>query len=754
MEDAVTDYIEPGFQGVIGRTYQESTPSFPQPVQAPVGAPAIVFIVLDDVGFADLGCYGSEIDTPNLDRLAARGLRYTNFHTTAMCSPTRACLLTGRNAHAVGMGSITEWATGFPGYRGRITKRAATLAEILRESGYNCLAVGKWHLMPMDDATVAGPFDDWPLGRGFDRWYGFHGALTDQWHPELLEDNHPIDTPARPGYHLSEDLADHAIAFIRDQQSAAPGKPFFLHLAFGACHWPHHAPREYLEKYRGRYDRGWDAVREERLGRQKALGIIPPDTELAPRNPGVRAWDDLSADERRVFARMQEAYAAYLDHADAQIGRLLAFLEAIGWLDNALIVTISDNGGTPEGGAHGAVCGRKHLNYHPETLEDGLAALDKLGTEYAFNIYPTGWAQASNTPLKWYKKDTHGGGIRDPLIVHWPARIADPGGIRTQYHHAIDIVPTVLETLGIEAPSTYQGSDQLPIHGISMAYTFASPEAPTRRLVQYYEMLGDRAIWHRGWKAVARHEKGTDFDADRWELYHLDEDFSECHDLADQHPEKLRELVERWWSEAGTHAVLPLDDREYERVAANVAARTRKTYTYYPGMAWIDRLSAPNITDCSYSITADVEIPAGGVEGVLLASGSRFTGYVLYVKDGQLVYEYAYSDNVCYTIRSDTQVPAGRHALRFVFTKTGEGRGRGTLFIDGQSVGSVELPKTWPIIATCAGVLCGRDGGSPVSESYTCPFAFTGTIHRVTVELKDDGQADPAAEYRGALAEE
>jgi len=750
----MTDPSESDFQGVIGRTYRESTPSSPQPARAPAGAPAVVFIVLDDVGFADLGCYGSDIDTPNLDRLAADGLRYTNFHTTAMCSPTRACLLTGRNAHAVGVGSITEWATGFPGYRGRITKRAATLAEILRDRGYNCLAVGKWHLMPLAEATVAGPFQDWPLARGFERWYGFHGALTDQWHPELFEDNHPIEAPECPGRHLSEDLVDHAIAFIRDQQAAAPEKPFFLYLAFGACHWPHHAPQAYREKYRGRYDRGWDVVRAERFARQKALGIVPPDTELAPRNPGVRAWDDLSAEERRVFARMQEAYAAFLDHTDAQIGRLLAFLEAMGWLDNTLIVAISDNGATPEGSAHGAVSGRKHLMYHPETVEDGLAALDKLGTEYAFNIYPMGWAQASNTPLKWYKKDTHGGGIRDPLIVHWPVRIAERGGIRTQYHHTIDIVPTVLEALGIEAPPAHRGVEQMPIHGVSMRYTFAAPEAPARRHIQYYELLGDRAIYHQGWKAVARHEKGTDFDADRWELYHLDQDFSECNDLAARHPEKLREMVERWWTEAGTYDVLPLDDREYERAAANVAARARQTYTYYPGMARIDRLSAPDITDRSYSITADVEIPAARAEGVLLAAGARFGGYVLYVKDGRLVYEYAYSENVRYTIGSDRQVPTGRHALGLVFKKTGDRRGRGTLLIDGQPVGSVELPKTWPLIATCAGVLCGCDSGSPVSEAYTCPFTFTGTIHRVVVRLENDGRSDPAEEYRSALSEE
>lgn len=744
----------PNFRGIIGRTYSESTPWWPQRVQPPAGAPHVVFIVLDDVGFADLGCYRSEIRTPNMDRLAAGGLRYTNFHVTSMCSPTRACLLTGRNAHAVGMGIIAEWSTGFPGYRGRISKRAATLAEILRDHAYNTLAVGKWHLTPMAEATAAGPFDDWPLGRGFDRWYGFHGALTDQWHPELFEDNHVIDAPAREGYHLSGDLVDHAIAFVRDQQAAMPDRPFFLYLAFGACHWPHHVPREFIEKYRGRYDRGWDLIREERLARQKALGIVPPTTELAPRNPGVPAWDGLSADERRLCARLQEVYAAFLEHTDAQVDRLLAFLRAIGRLDDTLIVLLSDNGASPEGGPTGAVNTRKHLSYERETLEEGLAALERLGSEYAFNHYPMGWAQASNTPLKWYKKDTHGGGIRAPLLIHWPGRIPDSGSTRTQYHHVIDIVPTVLEVLGIEAPTVYRGADQLPIHGVSLAYTFDAPEAPTRKVMQYYELLGDRALWHRGWKAVARHEKGTDFEADRWELYHLDEDFSECHDLAEKYPEKLRELVERWWAEAGAFEVLPLDDRDYERVAADIAARARTTYVYYPGMARIDRLSAPDIANRSYSIAAEVEIPAAGAEGVLLASGTRFAGYVLYVKDGHLVYEHVYSENVRYTIRSNAPVPSGRHVLRYEFTKTGSRRGRGTLSIDGRPAGSIEIPKTWPIYAIAGGVLCGRDGGSPVSEAYACPFTFTGTIHRVIIELGDDCEPDARGEHRAALAEE
>ena len=741
------------FGGTIGRTYRESTPWWPAPVRPPSDAPNIVFIVLDDVGFSDLACYGSEIATPHMDRLAAGGLRYNNFHVTSMCSPTRACLLTGRNAHAVGMGIITEWSTGFPGYRGRITKRAATLAEILRDHAYHTLAVGKWHLTPLTDATAAGPYDDWPLGRGFDRWYGFQGAMTDQWHPELFEDNHAVDPPPRQGYHLSEDLVDRASAAVRDQQAVAPDRPFFLYLAFGACHWAHQVPPDAIARYCGRYDAGWDRIREQRLARQQALGIVPPNTALAPRNPGVQAWEQLSPDERRVCARLQEIYAAFLEHTDAQIGRLLAILERLGRLDNTLIALVSDNGASPEGGPLGTVNTRRHLGYEPDTLDDLLASLDLLGSEYALNHYPTGWAQVSNTPLKWYKKDTHGGGIRAPLIVHWPAGVRDRGGIRPQYHHAIDVVPTVLELLGIEAPTLYRGVPQLPIHGVSLGYTFDAPEAPTRKPTQHYELCGDRALWQRGWKAVARHEKGRDFDADHWELYHTDEDFSECHDLADTHPDKLRELVDRWWAEAGAFAVLPLDDREYERVAASVAARARTTYVYYPGMARIDRLSAPDITDRSYSIAADVEIPPAGAEGVLLAAGNRFAGYVLYALAGRLVHEYVYSERVRHTIRSETPLPVGRVSVRYEFTKTGPRRGRGTLAVDGQPIGTVEVPKTWPLHATSSGVHCGRDGSVPVSDAYVCPFAFTGTIHRVIVEL-GDGRSDGPGEYRAALAEE
>ncbi|MCC7371004.1 MAG: arylsulfatase [Chloroflexi bacterium] len=754
---------EPAFGGVIGRDYRESTPWWPEPTAAAAGAPNVVFVVLDDVGFADLGCYGSEIQTPNIDRLAAGGLRYANFHTTAMCSPTRACLLTGRNAHSVGMGIIAEWSTGFPAYRGRVTRHAANLAEVLRDQGYNTFAVGKWHLMPMDEATAAGPFGDWPLNRGFDRWYGFHGALADSWHPELFEDNHAIDAPSGEGYHLSEDLVAQAGRMLRDQQAVAPERPFFLYLGFGAAHWPHHVPEPFVEKYRGQYARGWDVIREERLARQKALGIVPPDTALAPRNADVRPWDSLSEDERRLFARMQEVYAGFVEHTDAQVGALVGHLERLGVLDNTLVVLLSDNGSSPEGGAVGAVNARKHLQYEPETLQDGLAAIDALGSDRTYGHYPTGWAQASNTPLKWYKKDVHAGGVRDPLIVHWPARIGEGqgGGIRGQFHHVVDLMPTVLELIGVDVPATFNGRAQLPMHGQSLAYTFDQKDAPTRKSSQYFELLGDRGIWHDGWKAVAKHERGQRFEDDRWELYHLARDFSESNDLAEAEPARLRQMIERWWSEAGAYGALPLDDREYERLAESVAARARQTTVFYPGMARVDRFSAPDITDRSHTIAAEVTIPAGGmtasgaaVEGVLLASGARFGGYVLYVQGGHLVYEYAFSERERFAVRAEIPVPTGDVTLSYVFRRTGRRQGVGTLLVNGQPCGSVTLPKTWPVVAVTAGVLCGRDGGSAVSDAYALPFAFTGTLHRVTVTLDADGAPDPQIAYRAAMSEE
>ncbi len=741
------------FGGTIGRTYRDSQPAWTLPVRAPASAPNVVLLVLDDVGFAHLGCYGSDIDTPRIDALAAGGLRYTNFHTTAMCSPTRASLLTGRHHHSAGMGTIVEWCTGYPGYQGQVTRRAATLAEMLRRQGYNTHALGKWHLMRMTDATAAGPFDYWPLSRGFDRYYGFLSSLTDHWNPELFCDNHPIRKPDRPDYHLSVDLIDQAIGFIRDQQCASPGKPFFSYVALGACHSPHHVPRAYIDKYRGRYDDGWDETRRRWYERQLALGVIPPGTRLTERNHEVRAWADLSADERRLCARMQEVFAGFLEHTDEQVGRLVDFLGSIGQLENTLFVVMSDNGASDEGGALGNVNIRKHYAFIDETLPELLSHLDELGSEHTYNHYPSGWGFAGNTPLKWFKMDTHGGGIRDPFIVHWPARIAARGELRHQYHHCVDVVPTVLELLGAQAPAVHQGIAQLPIHGVSMAYTFDQPQAPTRKRVQHYEMLGDRGIWQDGWKAVARHEKGSDFEHDRWELYHVENDFSESVDLAATHPDKLAELIELWWREAQAYDVLPLDDRDRERTAASLRATSRQRYVYRADMARVDRLSAPNVSNRSYRILADIEMPTGGAEGVILAAGGRFGGYVLFVQDGRLVHEYnAGGPTQRMVLESPATLSAGRHRVGFVFRKTGSLCGDGALLVDQQVVARMPMTGMWPLLPNTSGVHCGRDDGSPVSERYACPFVFTGTIHEVVVELDDDQQIDFLKEYHEALS--
>lgn len=745
---------EPGFRGTIGATYRDSRPWWPDPRPNLRGVPSVVFIVLDDVGFSDLGCYGSEIATPTIDALAQRGLRYVNFHVTAMCSPTRACLLTGRNAHAAGVGIIAEWSSGFPGYRGALKQCAATIPEVLREHGYASYAIGKWHLTNIANYGAAGPHDDWPLARGFNRWYGFHGALANQWHPELCQDNRPIHLDVSAGYHLSEDLVDHAIGDLRDHVTAAPERPFFLYLAFGACHWPHHVPPDYIRRYRGRYDEGWDTVRAQRLEKQLRLGIVPEGTALAPRNPGVQAWTELTPDVRRVSARLQETYAAFLEHTDAQIGRLVDYLSFIQRLDDTLLVLISDNGASAEGGPTGAINLRKHMVYEEESPEVGLAHLEQIGSERSFNHYPAGWAQVSNTPLKWYKKDTHGGGIRAPLIVHWSHKIGAAGSIRRQFHHVVDVAPTLYDILGVEAPAVYRGVPQLPMHGISMAYTFDQPQAGTRKQSQYFEVLGDRGIWHEGWKAVARHPKGTSFDDDRWELYNLDEDFAELNDLASLHKDKLQELIDLWWAEARTYHVLPLDDRDWERAAQRLAMNPRDHYHYYANMARADRLSAPDITDRSYRIIACFESDPQSTQGVILAWGSRFGGIVLFVQGGRVHYRYVYSEAVQYKLDAPLPEGIGEREIRVDFRRLGSHSGRVSLSVDGVSGGIVDIHATWPTHGVTAGLSCGQDAGSPVCDDYCAPFSFNGGNLHVLVELDNDGKRNPEGRYQAALKEQ
>src|SRR3712207_4673155 len=509
----------------------------------------------------------------------------------------RSCLLTGRNHHSVGMASVTELATGFPGYNGIMPKEKAAIGAMLRQYGYNTFCVGKWHNTPDTDTGPEGPFDRWPVGEmmGFDRFYGFIGGDCNQWYPSLFSDHHPVPTPKTPeeGYHLSSDLVDKAILFISNHESVAPEKPWLLWLAFGACHAPHHVPKEWIDKYKGRFDKGWDTVREETLEKQKKMGIVPTNTELAPPNEGVQTWDDLSVDEKRLFARMMECYAGFLTHTDHQIGRLIAFLEKVGKVENTLMFVCSDNGASAEGTLTGLFTEISAGEMVPESVQENLKRIDEFGGPTCYNHYPVGWAMAGDSPFKWYKQYTHYGGTKDPLIVHWPKGIRDKGKIRTQFHHAIDIVPTILEAIGVEPPSQIGGYTQAPIEGVSMLYSFNNANAPTTKQIQYFEMLGNRGIWYKGWKAVTYHGRlpwegnaKWGFDDDKWELYNVEEDFSECHDLAEKNPDKLQQLVELWWAEAGRYNVLPLDDRGFQRLSRRDALEKEKiSFVYYPGTA-------------------------------------------------------------------------------------------------------------------------------------------------------------------------
>jgi arylsulfatase A-like enzyme len=744
-----------GFAGRVGRTIADSEPHWPPPAAAPDGAPNVVFVVLDDVGFSDLGCYGGEIDTVNMDRLARRGLRYNNFHTTALCSPTRAALLTGRNHHSVGMGAVSNWDTGFPGFRGRIARSAATLAEMLRPVGYNSYAVGKWHLAPTDEMTPVGPYEHWPLQRGFDRFYGFMDGATDHWTPDLVEDNRAIDPPRHEGYHLSADLADRAVEYVRSHRSVHPEKPFFLYFCFGAGHYPLHAPEAAMQKYRGRYDRGWDVVRDERLARQKSLGIVPEDCELAPRNDDVRAWADLDDAERKVAARLMEAYAGFLDDADTQLGRVLDALEQTGASDDTIVVLVSDNGASGEGGPNGSLNYMAYTNGLPAPSASELVGrLDEIGGPTSNPMYGTGWAMASNTPLKRYKATTHAGGIRDPFVIAWPSRIGDAGSIRGQYHHVTDVVPTVLELLGIDAPAAVDGVEQQPIEGVSMVPSIDSADTTSGKSTQYFEVFGRRAIWHEGWKAVAFHAQGTSFDDDEWELYDTRDDFAEVRDLASQHPERLKELVELWWAEAEVHGALPLDDRVMERflVPKPRPITSRDRFTYYD-LLRIPSYGSPDVKDVSYSVTARVDcsgldVEAGEADGVLVCCGDRFCGYSLYVKDGRLVHDYN-AAGVHYVARSSGVVPSGPSVLRYRFEKTGPLRGTGIVEIDEASAGSVELTRTLAMHISPVGLTVGYGPLSPVSTDYDAPFRFGGTLHDVVFELG----SDRAGEVRGAYVD-
>ena len=730
---------ENNFQGVIGKTIKDSEPWFEIPNHPGEDAPNIVIILLDDTGFSQLGCYGSSIDTSNIDTLAAHGLQFTNFHVTPLCSPTRASLLTGRSQHAVGMRAVSNFRTGFPNMLGHITNQAATVSEILNTYGYATFCVGKWHLAPMEDCSAAGPFSQWPLGRGFDRFYGFLEGETDQFSPSLTEDNHHIDPPAKPddGYHLSEDLVDNFLAMVGDLKGVRPDRPFFAYVPFGATHAPHQAPQEYLEKYRGKFDEGWDIVRDQWHQNQLKLGIIPEGTKLAPRNPGVDAWEDLPDAQRKLAARLQEAFAAFLDHTDDQIGRIINGLRDIGQLDNTIVILLSDNGASQEGGPFGVMHEMKFFNGILEKPDEAVERIDDIGGPHSHTNYPWGWAQAGNTPFKWYKQNTHEGGVHVPLIIHWPEGIEESqnGQLRNQFANVSDIAPTIYELLGITPPDTYKGIEQLPVTGHSFAHLLNNSEAESNNKVQYFEMAGSRAIIAEGWKAVTRHIQGTDYDEEPWELYDLSSDWSECNDLADSNQSKLKELQQLWWDEAHKHGVMPLDDRMIELFGSRFREQSPhlpdRKYVYRPPMSPIPAQAAASIGGRSFDITGKVSFKSGE-RGVLFAYGTENSGISFFVLNDRLMIDYnAFDDHSI--IESEATIPNGEVELKAEFRRLGK-NGTIELFINQEPNGTIEVPLYMRMISS-VGASIGFDHGSPVSELYKDSFPYSGKLEELEIQL-------------------
>jgi arylsulfatase len=753
---------EPPFKGEIGRTAADSRPDFPREVKAPKGAPNILLIMTDDVGFGASSTFGGPIPTPTFDKLAKRGLRYNRFHTTALCSPTRAALITGRNHHSCSTGVITEQGTGFPGYNSLMSRACGTIAEILRMLGYSTAWFGKNHNVPDWHTSAAGPFHYWPTGLGFDYFYGFLGGDTNQWFPAAYENTTPIEPYlGKKDYHFDNDMADKAIRWIREHNALAPQKPFFAYYAPGACHAPHHAPKEWIAKFKGEFDQGWDKVREETLARQIKLGVVPKGTKLAPMAKGITPWAKLSDDQKKVFARMMEVYAGYLAFTDHNIGRVIDALEETGQLDNTLIIYIQgDNGPSAEGSLQGTTneVGTA-ANGVREDIAYLLTMLDQLGGPLGYNHYPVGWAQAMATPFGWMKQvASHFGGTRNGLVISWPKRIPTEkqGGLRTQFHHVIDIAPTILEAVGVEAPVAINGVRQRPIEGVSMMYTFDDPKAPPARRTQYFEMMANRALYHDGWIACTTPKRppwinvggSTKNPADdyEWELYHIEKDFSEAKNLARENPKKLRELQDLWWAEAAKYNVLPLDDRMAERVDVTIRpslTRGRTKFTYYPGMRRIPEGTAPPTRNRSFSVTAEVEIPKGGATGVLATLGGRFGGWGLMVMDGTPRFDYAFSNQAKdrYRIAASEKLAPGKHTIRFDFKYDGGGMGKGAtgvLSVDGKEVAEGRIERTVPLrFSLDESFDIGEDTGTPVAEDYAdrMPFRFTGTLRKLVVEL-------------------
>ncbi len=767
------------FKGRIERDIRDSVPDWDAflPDKAPAGAPNVLVVLYDDTGVAAWSPYGGRIQMPTLQRLADNGLTYSQWHTTALCSPTRSCFLTGRNHHQNGFGSISESAVGFPGYNGHIPANIATMATVLRDAGWATLWIGKNHNVPVDAFDMGANKKRWPLGLGYDRFYGFLGGETNQWYPELIEDNHFIDQPYQPeeGYHFSKDIADQAIQFIRDVKQARPDKPWYMWYCPGANHAPHHAPQEYIDKYKGKFDDGYEAYREWVLPRMIERGILPEGTQLTPINPmpegthdpndDVRPWDSLSDDEKKLFSRMAEVYAGYSEYTDAQIGRVIDYLEESGQLDNTLIIYAADNGASGEGSPNGSVNENKFFNGFPDDIAQNMAMIDKLGSPDTYNHYPTGWAVAFSTPYKMFKRYSYAGGTCDPLVISWPKGIKARGEVRTQYHHVTDIVPTILDCCGVSFPDVVDDIEQVPLAGASMRSSFDDASAPTPRETQYYEMVGTRGIWHKGWKAVAVHGPMPSnlghFDQDRWQLFHADEDRSEAIDLAQENPQKLKDLVDLWMTEAQKYNVLPLDDvgvADIHKLEYHVAAPKTGRYVYYPDTTEIPEASAARTLGVSFKILAEVEFTKD-TQGIIVAQGSRFGGYALFVKGGKLVFVYNFLGIPPEQRLSADAPKSGAHVVGVEFAKEkdgehGEGIGTMTLYVDDKAVDKGDFRTQSGHYALCGEGLCvGRDSGDAVSSEYTPQFPFTGgRIAQVVYDVADDVYLDVERQMAAALA--
>ncbi|BDX34132.1 arylsulfatase AtsA [Mycobacterium antarcticum] len=779
------------FKGKIELDIRDSEPDW-GPYQAPVappGSPNVLYLVWDDTGIATWDCFGGLVDMPAMSRIAERGIRLSQFHTTALCSPTRASLLTGRNATTVGMATVEEFTNGFPNCNGRIPDDTALLSEVLAERGYNTYCVGKWHLTPLEESNLAATKRHWPLSRGFERFYGFMGGETDQWYPELVYDNHPVAPPATPedGYHLSKDLADKTIEFIRDAKVIAPDKPWFSYLCPGAGHAPHHVFTEWADKYAGRFDMGYEAYRDIVLENQKRLGIVPQDTEMSPVNPyldvkgpngeawpyqdTVRPWDTLNDEEKRLFSRMAEVFAGFLSYTDEQIGRVLDYLEESGQLDDTIIVVISDNGASGEGGPNGSVNEVKFFNGYIDTVEESLRFYDQLGGPETYNHYPIGWAMAFNTPYKLFKRyASHEGGIADTAIISWPNGIDAHGEVRDQYVNVCDVTPTIYDLLGITPPDKVGGIPQKPLDGTSFKAALADSSADTGKSTQFYTMLGTRGIWHDGWFANTVHAASpagwSHFDQDRWELFHIEADRSQCHDLTAEHPEKLEELKALWFTEAAKYNGLPLADLGMIETLSGwrpYLSEGRKTFTYYPGTAEVGLGAAVELGGQSFTVLAEVTVDTADAEGVLYKQGAGHGGHVLFVADGRLQYVYNFLGEEEQLVSSSDPIPLGSHVFGVSYARTGTVEGSHTplgdvsLFIDDQTVATKAGVRTHPGMFGLAGggVAVGRNPGQPVSVTYEAPYAFTGgTIAKVVVDITGTPYRDVEREMARAFAKD